>query len=117
MQTFEMFDFNAIEKPVMPVKLGQGADETVVHLSYPSVELLDRLTSMADELPAIVEKKNGYTIRATFGVVAEVLSCNEDGFTFTAEELRDKYRMTLLGVARFTAQYFEFIKKANDAKN
>lgn len=112
----QMFDFNAIQKPIWPVKLADDA-QTVVHLSYPSLELTERLMTMSDSLKEIVNGNNSDAVRKAFGVVAAVMNCNEDGLTFTAEELRDKYHMTLLGMARFTAGYLTFLKEANDAKN
>lgn len=111
-----MFDFNAVQKPTWPVKLGD-ADGTVVNLSYPTLELADRLTMLATEIGDIAAKKDGRTIRDAFGIIAEVMNCNEDGFTFTAEELRGKYRMNLLVMAQFVAGYLDFLKEANDAKN
>lgn len=110
------FNFNAVQKPTWEVELGDN-DHTVVHLSYPTLELADRLTALASEIGDIAAKKDGKTIRDAFGIIAEVMSCNEDGFTFTAEELRDKYKMTLLVMAQFVAGYLEFLKEANEAKN
>ena len=112
----QMFDFNAIQKPTWPVKLADDA-QTVVHLSYPSLELTERLTAMSESLQEVVKGNNSDAVRKAFGVVAAVMNCNEDGLTFTAEELRDKYHMTLLGMARFTAGYLTFLKEANEAKN
>jgi hypothetical protein len=112
----QMFDFNAIQKPTWPVKLADDA-QTVVHLSYPSLELADKLTAMSESLKEVVNKNNAETVRKAFGVVAAVMSCNEDGLTFTADELREKYHMTLLGMARFTAGYLTFLQEANEAKN
>ncbi len=112
----QMFDFNAIQKPTWPVKLADDA-QTVVHLSYPSLELSDRLMAMSESLKDVVSQNNAETVRKAFGVVAAVMSCNEDGLTFTADELRDKYNMTLLGMVRFTAGYLTFLKEANEAKN
>lgn len=112
----KMFDFNAIQKPTWQVKLCDE-DGTVVNLSYPTLELAERLITMTTEIDNIAAKKDGKTVREAFGVLAEVLSCNEDGFTFTAEELRDKYHVSLLFMARFTAGYMDFLKEANNAKN
>lgn len=112
----KMFDFNAVQKPTWPVKLGD-ADGTVVNLSYPTLELAERLAALAAEIGDIAAKKDGKTIREAFSIIAEVMNCNEDGFTFTAEELRDKYRMNLLVMAKFTAGYLDFLKEAKDAKN
>ena len=112
----KMLDFNAIQQPTWPLKL-KDEEQTVVNLSYPSVDMLDRLTAVAPEIQEIAAKKDGATIRALYGVIADIMNNNEDGFTFTAEELRDKYRLTLLDVAKFVAGYFDFVKEANEAKN
>lgn len=112
----QMFDFNAIQNPTWPVKLADDA-QTVVHLSYPSLEMTERLMALSESLQEVVHGNNVEAVKKAFGVVAAVMNCNEDGLTFTAEELRDKYHMTLLGMARFTAGYLTFLKEANDAKN
>jgi hypothetical protein len=112
----KMLDFNAIEQPTWPLKL-KDAEQTVVNLSAPSVELFDRLVAITPGLDAAVKEKNGKTIRAVYELVAEVMNFNDDGFTFTADELRDKYRMTLLDVFKFVAGYMEFMKEIQDAKN
>ena len=112
----QMFDFNAIQKPAWPVKLADDA-QTVVHLSYPSLDLVEKMMALGDELKDVVNKNNSDTVRKSFEVVATVMNCNEDGLTFTAEELRDQYHMTLLGMARFVAGYLSFLQEANNAKN
>lgn len=112
----QMFDFNAIQNPTWPVKLADDA-QTVVHLSYPSLEMVERLEAMSKSLTEVVKGNNSAAVKKAFDVVAAVMNFNEDGLTFTAEELRGKYHMTLLGMARFTAGYLTFLKEANDAKN
>ena len=112
----QMMDFNAIDKPTWPLKL-KDDEQTVVHLSYPTLEMVERLEAMTPALNKAAKTKDGNTIRAVFTFLAEVMSCNDDGFIFTAEELRDKYRMTLLDAFRFVAGYSDFLKEANDAKN
>lgn len=112
----QMLDFNALQQPTWPVKLRDEA-QTVVHLSAPTVDLVDRLIAATPDLQAIAQTKDGRTTRAVYELIAEVMSCNDDGFVFTAEELRDKYKMSLLDVFRFSAGYMSFIKEFNDAKN
>lgn len=112
----QTLDFNAIQQPTWPIKL-KDDDQTLVNLSYPSLELVEKLDSMAPTLTKAAKTKDGKTVRAVFTFLAEVMTCNDDGFTFTPEELRDKYRMTLLDAFRFVAGYTEFIKEANEAKN
>lgn len=110
----QMLDFNAIQQPTWPIKLKDG---TVVSLSVPSVELIEKLLAMAPEMEEIAAKKDGRSIRAAYDLIARIMSFNDDGYTFTAEELRDKYRMTLLDMFKFVAGYMEFAKEIQDAKN
>ena len=112
----KMLDFNAINQPTWTLRLKDDA-QTVVHLSAPTVELVDRLLAVTPELQEVTKTKDGQTIRAVYALVADIMNGNEDGFTFTAEELRDTYRMTLLDVFKFVAGYMEFLKEMQDAKN
>ena len=109
-------DFNTIEQPTWQVTL-KDDEKTTVHLTDPTVDLVDRLVAAAPELQGVAEHKDGRTIRAVYALIADIMNCNDDGFTFTAEELRDKYRMSLLDVFKFTAGYLEFVKEIQDAKN
>lgn len=112
----KMLDFNALQKPTWPIKLKDEA-QTVVNLSTPTVELVDRLIAAAPELQEVAKTKDGQTIRAVYELIADLMNCNEDGFTFTAEELRDRYQLSLLDIFHFAAGYMEFIKEMQDAKN
>jgi hypothetical protein len=109
-------DFNSIEQPTWLVTL-KDIEKTTVHLTAPTVDLVDRLVAMAPELQGVAEHKDGRTIRAVYALTSDVMNCNNDGFTFTAEELRDKYRLSLLDVFKFVAGYLDFIKEIQDAKN
>jgi hypothetical protein len=109
-------DFNSIQQPTWAVTL-KDETRTVVHLSTPTVELVDRLVASTPELKGAADTKDGRTIRAIYNLVADIFNCNDDGFTFTAEELRDKYRLSLLDVFRFVSGYLDFVKELQDAKN
>lgn len=112
----QMLDFNAISQPTWPVKL-KDDNQTVVNLAAPTVQLVDRLIAMTPELEKAKKTKDGKTIRAVYQLVAEVMNCNEDGFVFTVEELRDTYKLTLYDVYAFVAGYFTFIKEIQEVKN
>lgn len=112
----KMLDFNSIQQPTWPVKL-KDDKQTVVHLTPPTVELLDRLVAAAPEMNDAAKAKDGNTVRALYELIADVMGCNDDGYTFTGTELRDRYNMTLLDVLRFSAGYMEFVKEIQDAKN
>lgn len=110
----QMLDFNSIQQPTWSVKL---KDQTVVNLSVPTVELVDRLMASTPGLEEVTKSKDGNTIRAVYGLVADIMNCNDDGFIFTAEELRDKYKMSLLDIFRFVSGYLDFVKELQEAKN
>lgn len=112
----KMLDFNALQKPTWPIKLRDDA-QTIVNLSTPTVELVNRLIAATPDLQEVAKTKDGKTIRAVYELIADLMNCNEDGFTFTAEELRDKYKLTLLDVFKFTAGYLEFVKEIQEVKN
>ena len=109
-------NFNTIQQPTWPVTL-KDDDQTTVNLTAPSVELVDRLVAMAPELEEVAKTKDGRTIRACYELLAEVMSCNADGFKFTAEELRDKYKLTFVDLLILENGYMEFIAEIKNAKN
>ena len=112
----QMLDFNALQQPSWPVKL-RDDEQTVVHGSAPTVELYDRLIAATPELENVSKTKDGRTIRALYNLVADIMSINDDGYKFTGEELRDKYRLTLVDIIRFVGGYLKFQKEIQDAKN
>jgi hypothetical protein len=112
----KMLDFNALQQPTWQVKLKDDA-QTVVTLTTPTVDLVDRLLAAAPDIETAVKTQDGRTIQATFELIASIMNCNEEGLTFTAEELRDKYKLTLVDLFCFVAGYMAFIKELQDAKN
>lgn len=112
----QMLDFNALQQPSWPVKL-KDDEQTVVHVSAPTVELYDRLIAATPELENVSKNKDGRTIRALYNLVADIMSINDDGYTFTGKELRDKYRLTLVDIIRFVGGYLQFQKEIQEAKN
>lgn len=109
-------DFNALTQPTWQITLKDDA-HTAVNLAAPTVDLVERLIAAEPELSEAAKTKDGRTIRAVYALTAEIMNCNDDGYTFTAEELRDKYRLTLLDVFRLHAGYMEFIQEMQNAKN
>lgn len=109
-------NFNDIQQPTWAVTL-RDPDKTTVNLEAPSVELVDRLTALAPELQAVAETKDGRAIRSCYELIAEIMSCNDDGFTFSAEELRDRYKMRFVDIALFVQGYLEFLTEIKNAKN
>lgn len=109
-------DFNALTQPTWQITLKDDA-HTVVNITAPTVDMVERLIAAGPELTEASNTKDGRTIQAVYALTAEIMNCNDDGYTFTAEELRDKYRLTLLDVFRLHAGYMEFIQEVQNAKN
>lgn len=109
-------DFNALEQPVLELEL-KDTERTVVRATVPSEELVERLMAAAPELKQVMSGQSGEAIRAMFELIADLMNCNLDGLTFTAEELRDKYGLKLYDAAVFFKVYLDFIQEINGAKN
>ena len=112
----QALDFNALQQPEWPVTLKDDA-KTTVRLTVPTVELIDKFTAMAPELAAAVKAKDGRTVKTAYSIVADLMNCNTDFLTFTPEELRDIYNMSLLDLLVFTKGYLDFISEIKNAKN
>ena len=108
------FDFNAIKQPTLAVTLKGGA---VINLELPTaghVELLQR------EIPHLRERidKHGLSgIHRYYAILAELMSCNAENLTFTADDLEKEYRITLSDMIEFYTVYLQFIDEAKSAKN
>lgn len=109
-------DFNALEQPVLEITL-RDKEQTVVRITTPTEDLVERLKAMAADIRAVAEDNTGELVRKAFGLIAELMNLNLDGLTFTAESLRDKYRMKLYDATVFIKVYLEFLQEIETAKN
>ena len=109
-------DFNALEQPVLELTLKDEA-KTAVRVTAPTEELVERLTAASGELQKVINDNTGEAIRAMFELVADLMNYNMEGLTFTAQALRDTYKMKLYDLTVFIKIYLEFIQELNSAKN
>lgn len=110
-------DFNALEQPTLELTL-KDPDKTVIHATVPTEELVERLVASASGLKQLTESKSSpETAKALYSLIAELMNCNREGLTFTAEELRDKYNLTLYDAFVFAKVYMEFVQEMQGAKN
>lgn len=109
-------DFNALEQPVLELTLKDEA-RTVVHVTTPNEELIDKLQTVAADLQKVVDDTTGEQVRVCFAFFAELMSHNTDGLTFTAEALRDTYKLKLYDLMVLYKVYIEFINEIQSAKN
>lgn len=109
-------NFNALEQPVLEITL-RDKEQTVVRIVAPTVELVERFMVAAEEIKSINTDNNGETVKALYGLVAELINNNLDELTFTADSLRTQYNMKLYDMVVFVRVYLEFIQEMEAAKN
>ena len=112
----KMLDLNALEQPVLELKLRDEA-RTIFRLTTPTAKLVERFLTAKTEATEIANTKDAEKIKKLFELTAEIISCNTDYNIVTAEELRDKYRLTFGDIVVIFAAYLDFIKEFNNAKN
>lgn len=112
----KMLDLNAIEQPILELKL-KDENRTIFRLTTPTTKLVERFISAKSELVAVNNSKDGAKIKALYELTADLISCNADYIKVTAEELRDKYRLTFGDLVVIFAAYLDFIKEFSNAKN
>jgi predicted nucleic acid-binding protein len=109
-------DFNALEKPVLEITL-RDKEQTVVRITAPSEQLVERFVSMAGNIQNLKNDNTGEIVKAAFELIAELINCNLDEMTFTAESLRDQYGLKIYDAIIFVKVYLEFIQELENAKN
>ena len=112
----KMLDLNALEQPVLEVKLRDDA-RTIFRLTTPTTKLVERLSSAKDEISAVANSGDVEKIKKVYELTAELISCNADHITVTAEELRDKYRLTPTDTVVVFKAYKSFVDEIKSAKN
>ena len=112
----KMIDLNALEQPVLEIKL-RDADRTVFRLVTPTTKLVERFIGAKAEIGEVAKTGDVERIKRVYDIAAELISCNADYITVTADELRDKYRLSFGDVVTVFTAYLEFIKEISEAKN
>lgn len=109
-------DFNSFIQPTLPVTFAD-AEKTAVHVTTPSVKLIERLEANVGELQDLAVNKSPETIKACYDLAGELISCNTEGKPVTGDDLRDKYNVNLLGLVTFYSVYLDFIREIKTVKN
>lgn len=110
------FDFNAIQKTSMEIKMSDPA-QTVLHVTTPPERLIEQLTIAADNMVAAEASNSADKIQMAYILGAEIISCNLEGVKVTADDLRNTYKIEPIALAAFTAAYMDFINEIKSAKN
>ncbi len=112
----KMLDLNALDQPILEITLRDEA-KTIFRLTTPTVALVERFTAAKGEISEIAKSRNVDKIKKLYELTAELMSCNADYITVTAEDLRDKYHVNFGDLVVIFAAYLDFIREFSDTKN
>ena len=117
----KMHDFNALNRPTLPLCMCDEA-KTVITVTTPSEVLVEELEATLPELKTIVAGKDDAAVTLCYDLAARLISCNREDLQVSVDDLRakywpeDKYANMLYLVAFFNA-YLDYIAEINNAKN
>ena len=111
-------DLRALVRPTL-VTILPDEDATVVHITAPTVDMVEELQTGKAALFSVLKGEEGEAKvkHAVYELTAKMLSCNLDGYTFTAKELLTRYNMTPEVLAVFFTDYIDFITTLEKEKN
>lgn len=109
-------NFNKHRPPILEVPLFDK-DETVLHVTLPTVDLQEELRSHAGEFNALLQGGDAAKREALFDLAARLMSCNRNWRTITPEDLRKTYHLDEEDLVVFYKEYAEFVRGTENAKN
>ena len=115
----KVFDFNALTQETLETKLG-GPDNTVLHVTTPPERLIEQLAASQGDIDRLMDKENTDIMNksnVSYDMAAKLISCNTEGVTVTADDLRNKYKIYPAALAVYLAAYMDFINEFHNAKN
>lgn len=109
-------DLNALDQMTLEIKM-RDEQKSIFRLTTPTTHLVERFIGVKAEISGVAESHDADKIKKLYELAAELISCNLDYVTVTAEELRDRYRLTFGDLVLIFAAYMDFLKEFNNAKN
>ena len=109
-------DLRAVSRPSMTTILPDG---TILHLSAPTVELVNELKEGSTVLFANLRGEHGdaATREAVYAFTAKVINCNYDNFEVTPEALATTHGMDYKVLEAFFLEYVAFLQSLEKQKN
>jgi hypothetical protein len=109
-------NFRNFNQPTLPIQMND-AKETLFTCVAPTVELVERLEANQDAIIAVFKKGDRECLEELWKLTADLISCNREHRSVTAEELKGKYCMNYQMLFAFLVAYREFIDEIESAKN
>jgi hypothetical protein len=113
----KVLDLNKVEQlPTLELTL-QDNDKTTLLVTIPTEGLINELEATGPQLTAVLAKGDKEGTDMAFDLAARLISCNRNGKTITAQELRDVYHMSFETLLVFYSAYLDFITEIKNLKN
>lgn len=110
-------DLNALhQQPTMSLTL-RDKNKTVLHLKMATVATIERIQNILSDVQEMKDKDIMKCINMMYDLTADLLSCNREGITLTAESLKTKYRIDTDDMLVIFNAYLEFVSEVKSAKN
>lgn len=108
------FSFNRHRPPILPIEM---PDESVIHVTPPTVDLQEELRASAGDFNALLTGGDDEKREALYDLAARLLSCNRNMLKVTAEDLRKTYHLDTEDLVEFFHAYVAFLQGIEQAKN
>lgn len=109
-------DFNTINRPALQLVM-QDDNHTTIKVGLPKEALIEELQEITPALQEANKSGNGDAMAMCYNLAARLISCNHNGITVTAEELKTKYNIDLECLILFYSAYLDFVNEVSNAKN
>lgn len=103
-----VLDLNILEQPTLELRLCD-AERTTVHVSVPDTDMVKEYQANEAQMRSVLSSGTPEGTDAAYMFAAQIISCNVENKTITAEELRGKYRVNLYGLIAILKAYTAFI--------
>lgn len=110
-------DFTTLKKPTLPVVMQDGEKKIRILVSSPTQGLVEQMDAVGRDFSSVYEGGDVEGIKASYGLAAQLMSCNLSGIQVTAEDLRDKYKLNLHDLKLFYYAYDDFLAEIESEKN
>ena len=117
----KVLDFNKLGQPTLPLVMCDEA-KTTITVTTPNEGMVEELQAILPELEGVIKSGDQASVNAIYEMVAKFISCNLEGLSVTADDLRNIYWpkervLNQLYLLKFCAVYLDFIREIGDAKN
>ena len=112
----KVLDLNSLQIPTMEI-IFTDENRTTVHVMAPTEALINELESWVKSGLDPLVKGDKDSVEMAYDITARLISCNEEGITFTGEGLRNTYKVSLWTLIPLVNGYMEFISEIKNEKN